>query len=229
MLEINMKDLFRLVLKKWWIFLICVLAFGSASYIWTNYFIDPVYSSSTTLYVGKNIESEGLQSSDLYLGADLISDYRELAKSKMVANEVINDMGLNNMRPDYLAERIEVSQKNESRVIQISVNYTDPQMAMELTNKVTEVLQKKIMEIMQVENVQIIDKAELQLYPISPNKILNYLIGIILGLIIGMGIILMIVYFDNSIKTAEDVQKHLGIPVIGIIPLYYVKGGKVRL
>lgn len=229
MLEINMKDLFRLVFRKWWIFIICILVFGSAAYIWTNYFIIPVYSSSTTLYVGKNIESEGIQSSDLYLGSTLILDYRELAKSKLVANEVIYDMGLQYMSASSLTGRIGVIQKNESRVIQISVSDIDPQMAMVLTNKVAEVFQKKIVEIMQVENVQIIDKAELQPFPISPNKRLNYMIGIILGLIVGIGIILLIVYFDNTIKTTEDVHKHLGLPVIGNIPLYHVKGGKARL
>lgn len=229
MLEINMKDLFRLALRKWWVFVICVFVFGSAAYIRTNYFTIPTYSSSTTLYVGKNAETEGIQSSDLYLGANLILDYRELAKSKLVAGEVIDEMGLQNMSAGSLAGRIGVNQKNESRVIQISVIDTNPQMAMELTNKVAEVLQKKIIEIMQVENVQIIDKAEIQPFPISPNKRLNYMIGILLGLILGIGIILLIAYLDNTIKTNEDVNKHLGLPVIGNIPLYHVKGGKARL
>ncbi len=222
MLEINIKDLLRLILRKWWIFIICILIFGSAAYIWTNYFIVPVYSSSTTLYVGKNVESEGIQTSDLSLGSILIHDYRELAKSKLVAREVIDEMGLQNMKPASLAGRIGVSQRGESRVIQISVNDTSPQMAMELTNKVAEVLKKKITEIMQIENVQIIDKAELQPYPVSPNKRLNYMIGVILGLIAGMGIILMIIYFDNTVKTPEDIKKHLGLPVIGTIPSFKV-------
>jgi len=224
MLEINIRDLLRLILRKWWIFAICILIFGSAAYIWTNYFIVPVYSSSTTLYVGKNVESVGIQTSDLSLGTILIHDYRELAKSKLVAREVIDEMGLYNMSPASLAGRIGVTQRNESRVIQISVADTDPKMAMELTNKVAEVLKKKITEIMQIENVQIIDKAELQPYPISPNKRLNYMIGIILGLIAGMGIILLIVYLDNTIKTSEDVKKYLNLPVIGTIPNF--KAGK---
>ena len=224
MLEIDIKDLFRLILKKWWILIICILILGSASYIWTNYFIVPVYSSSTTLYVGKNVESEGIQTSDLSLGTILIQDYRELAKSKLVAREVIDEMGLQNMSPASLAGRIGVTQRNESRVIQISVADTDPKMAMELTNKVAEVLKKKITEIMQIENVQIIDKAELQPYPVSPNKRMNYIIGVILGLIAGMGIILLIVYLDNTIKTSEDVKKYLNLPVIGTIPNF--KAGK---
>lgn len=223
MLEINIKDLLRLILRKWWIFAICILVFGSAAYIWTNYFIVPIYSSSTTLYVGKNAESEGIQTSDLSLGSNLIHDYRELARSKLVAREVIEEMGLRNVSPASLAGKIVVSQKNESRVIQLSVNDTNPQMAMELTNKVAEVLQKKIIEIMQIENVQIIDRAELQPYPVSPNHRLNYTIGIILGLIVGMGMILLIIYFDNTVKTPEDVKKHLDLPVIGTIPSFKIK------
>lgn len=229
MLEINMKELFMLILRKWWILIICMIIIGSASFIWTNYYTDPVYLSSTTLYVGKNIGSEGIQSSDLNLGSNLILDYRELAKSKLVANEVINDMGLVNISAKSLAKRIEVSQINESRVIRISVKDLDPQIAMKLTNKVAEVFQKKIIQIMQVDNVQIIDKAEVEFSPISPNKNLNYMIGIILGFVIGIGTILLVEYFDNTIRTTEDVQKHLDLPVIGNIPLFYFKGGKARL
>ncbi|NLX64746.1 MAG: hypothetical protein GX022_08255 [Clostridiaceae bacterium] len=135
-------------------------------------------------------------------------------------------MGLKNISAASLAGRIVVNQRGESRVIQISVNDTDPQMAMKLTNKVAEVLKKKIIEIMQIENVQIIDKAELQPNPVSPNKRMNYIIGVILGLIAGMGIILLIIYFDNTVKTPEDVKKHLNLPVIGTIPSFkFYKNG----
>lgn len=229
MIEINMKELIKIALGKWWIFIISILIFGGASYVWTNYFTTPVYASYTTLYVGKNIDSEGIESSDLNLGANLILDYRELSKSKLVAREVLDDVGLQNISADSLAERIEVTQKNESRVIQISVSDTDPQVAMELTNKVAEIFQKNIIKIMQVENIQVIDKAEIEENPISPNKKMNYIIGIILGFIVAIAVILLTKYLDNTIKTAEDVKEHLDLPVIGDIPLFHLTGGKVKL
>jgi capsular polysaccharide biosynthesis protein len=179
----------------------------------------PVYSANTTLYVGKNIDIQGIQASDLKLGADLILDYRELAKSKLVANEVINELGLKNMSAGGLAGMVQVNQRNESRVIQISVNSTNPQMAMDLTNKVAEVFQKKVVEIMQVENVQIIDKAVMPFYPISPDNNRNIMLGIFLGFIIGAGIILLIAFLDKTVKSAEDVQRYLDLPVIGNIPV----------
>ena len=227
MSEIDLKDLFKLLLRRWWIIVAGVVVFGTAAYIWTNYYVVPVYSANTTLYVGKNIDQVGIESSDLYLGSNLILDYREIAKSKLVAYEVMEELGITNMSAGAMAGRISVTQRNETRVIQISVNDTDPQRAMDITNTVAKVFQKKVVEIMQVENVQIIDKAELPILPASPNSRLNIMIGPILGLAISVGIIFLLEFLDDTIKTPEDVTKHVDLPVIGTIPVFQGKGRRV--
>lgn len=225
--EISLKELLRMFLRRWWILLICVMVSGGLAYAWTNYYMVPIYSSYTTLFVGKKTDQSGINSTDLYLGSSLIQDYREIAKSKQVAYEVMKELGITNMSAGVMSGRINVSQRNETRVIQISVNDPDPRKAMEMTNKVAEVFQKKVIEIMQVENVQIIDKAELQMYPISPNKRRNYIIGIIIGLALGVGIIFLIEFLDDTIKTPEDIRKYVDLPVIGMIPVFLSKGRKV--
>lgn len=223
MAEIGLEEMLKLLLRKWWILFICTMAFGGVAYIYNDYYTVPIFSASTTLYVGKNIDQVGIQQSDLYLGSNLIMDYREIAKSKQVAYEVIKELGFSNMSASSMAGRIEVTQRNETRVIQISVTDTNPKKAMDITNKVAEVFQKKVVKIMQVDNVQIIDKAELPIYPINSNKNRDIMIGIILGLAIGVGIVLLIEVLDNNIKTTEDVQKYVDLPVIGTIPVFQNK------
>lgn len=225
--EINLRELLLMFLRRWWILLIGVVLSGGIAYVWTNYYMVPIYSSYTTLFVGKNVNQTGINSTDLYLGSNLIQDYREIAQSKQVAYEVIKELGISNMSAGSMAGRINVAQRGETRVIQISVNDTDPKRAMDITNKVAEVFQKEVTEIMQVENVQIIDKAELQLYPISPNKKRNYMIGIIVGLVLGVGVILLIEFFDNTIKTPDDVRKSVDLPVIGAIPVFQTRGRRI--
>lgn len=227
MAEINLKELTKSVLSRWWIICICVLVIGSAAYAYSNYYLIPIYESYTTLYVGKNIEQSGLQAGDLYLGSALISDYREIAKSKLVASEVINELNLSHMSAGALSGRIGVAQKNDTRVIQISVSDSSPQMAMNIANKVAEVFQKKVIDIMQVENVQIIDKAELPRYPVSPNKNKNVIVGIMFGIALGLGIALLLEYLDDYIKTPDDVQTYTDLPVIGTIPMFQIKGRRV--
>ncbi len=227
MADISIKDIFSILFRKCWIIFICVVVFGAAAYIWTNYYLVPMYTASTTLYVGKNTDQVGIQSTDLNLGSNLIMDYRELAKSKLVAYEVIDELGLK-MSAGAMAGRISVDQRGMTRVIQISVTDPNPQMAMDIANTVAEVFKRKVIEIMQVENVQVIDKAELPMFPVSPNKQMNYMVGIILGLVISIGIIFLIEFLDDTVKTAEDVQKCTGLNVIGTIPVFQGKGRRGR-
>jgi capsular polysaccharide biosynthesis protein len=156
----------------------------------------------------------------MMLGTQLVKDYRELVKSRMVSNIVIQELGLKNITTERLAQKITVTSKNDTRVIQISSEDGDPELAMNITNKVADIFKTQVVEIMKVENVQIIDKAEKATHPVRPNK-RNYLaISFILGLALGLFIIFLIEFLDNTIKTPEDVAKHLDIPVIGTIPVF---------
>ncbi len=229
MTDIDLKELFKALLKRWWILFICTALFGAGASLYSNYYIVPVYQSYTTMYVGRSAnQNDTLTQQDLSLGLQVIMDYREIAKSKQVASEVIRKMGIEGMNPGSMAAKINIDKKNDTRVIIISVNDTDPRMAMDIANTVAEVLQQKIIQIMQLENVQIIDRAEIPNYPISPNNTRNTQIGTLLGLILGAAIAFLIFYLDDTIKTPDDVQKHIGLPVIGAIPRFQklIKGLK---
>lgn len=216
-----MLDFMKLFLRKWWIVIICVFLCGGIAYIVTNYFTVPEYEAYTTIYVGKGPNETGVSVTDLNIGAAVVLDYREIAKSRLVASTVIERLNLDDISVDELSSRIFVEQISETRIIEIAVSHTDPKMAMDITNTVAEVFIEKIMEIMQVSNVSIIDKAELPQYPYSPNKSLNYLMGVFMGLLIGTGIIVLIYYLDKTVKTPEDIEKCTGLPVIGTIPVFH--------
>ena len=54
--------------------------------------------------------------------------------------------------------------------------------------------------------------------PIKPKKALNVAIAFFLGLMASVGLTFIIEYMDSTIKTEEDINKYLELPVIGIIP-----------
>jgi len=66
--------------------------------------------------------------------------------------------------------------------------------------------------------VEVVDTAEPPQRPVSPNLILNILISIFLGLAAGIGLAYFIEYLDTSVKTVDDVESYLGLPVLGVIP-----------
>lgn len=219
--EMDLKELLHLILRKWWVLAVCAIVISAAVGFWSYYNTIPVYQANTTLYIGKNVEqSEQVAASDLNLATQLIEDYREIAKSRLVASAVISELGLKYMTTDQMAGRINVNPINGTRVIQISVSDTNPKMAMDITNKAAEVFQKKVMGIMKIENVQIIDKAELPRFPIPSNDKRNVVIAFVFGLAVGTGIVFLINLFDNTVKTPDDVKKYADLPVIGTIPVF---------
>jgi capsular exopolysaccharide synthesis family protein len=66
--------------------------------------------------------------------------------------------------------------------------------------------------------VEIVDAAEVPSRPVSPNVFLNLLMSIFVGLGSGVGLAYFIEYLDTSIKTADDVERWINLPVLGLIP-----------
>jgi len=159
------------------------------------------------------------------IAKELVKDYREIATSRAVLQQVINDLNLQ-MTPEELSELVSVQLKNDTRIIMIRVKNTDPNMAALMANKLAEVLIDAVQQILNVENVQVIDAATVPDTPVSPRKVLNTAVAAVVGLIVGIALAFMFEYFDNSIRTPEDVERHLGLPVLTVIPDLGNEGGE---
>ncbi len=217
--EINLKDLLNILAQRWWIVGICLgLCIILVSAV-TIFMMVPVYQADTSLYVGKVIDTQGtaIAYNDLILGDRLVSDYRELVKSRQITGMVIEELGLD-ISPSQLAAKLNVSSKKDTRIIEITAQDTNPQRAMLIADAIAETFRERVIEIMHVENVQIIDKAVLPKTPVKPNKRMNLAVAMVLGLMTGLALVFLIEYFDRTVKTPDDIKNQLGIPVIGVIP-----------
>ncbi len=218
--EMNLTNIFKIVTKRWWIIVVSLLVCVTVSVIATYFIATPVFQSSTTVYVGKKTAlSSDNAINDVLLGNQLVKDYREIILSRLVASQVLTNLGITNLSADQLSSKITVSLKNETRVIQISVSDTDSILAKNIANSVASIFKDKVVDIMAVDNVSVIDTAVASTIPVSPNKRLNIILSFIIALIAGIGINFLIEYMDNTIKTPDDVKKYLDLPVIGVIPI----------
>jgi capsular polysaccharide biosynthesis protein len=219
--EFDIRDLIYTIRTKWWVIFITAIAATAIAAVYSIYILEPVYSADTSLYVGRNTETDtAVAYNDLLLGDRLVSDYRELVKSRRVTGMTIQELGLEDITSKQLADKVSVQSKRDTRIIEISVQDEDPKTAMDVANTIASIFKEQVVEIMEVQNVQIIDKAVENTEPIKPDVRMNIAIGLVLGIMLGTGLVFLVEYLDTNIKTPEDIKKHLDLPVIGVIPRF---------
>ena len=218
--EFTLDQIFQLLLKRLVLILALgiVAATGVAIVSWQ--FMDDVYQASSSVIVSNSTESDTSQPltyNDYTLNVKLVNSYTIICKTNRVLDQVISKLDLR-MTTAQLSSKISVSSVDNTEIIHISVKDQDPVLAQNITNTLTEVFQAEVKEIMKMDNVQIIDPAPLPLAPIEPNRVRNVLLGALVGLAAGIALAFLLEYLDRSVKTEEQAEELLGIPVLGAVP-----------
>lgn len=198
--------------------ILSITASGLVSY----FVLEPEYQTFTTLIVGKpkdyqNVDNK-LEYNDLLLNQKLVSTYGELVKTRIVADEVIKNLKLDMSYKEF-REKVNVNLVKDTEIIKLEVMDTNPVLAAEIANETAQVFMENVKDIMMVENVQVIDEAQVPDIPIKPRPSLNMAIAGVLGLMVGIFLVFLLEYLDSTIKTPDDVERHLDLPVIGTIPM----------
>ena len=223
--EIELRQYWDILQKRWLIVVIIPLIAALTSGIISFFVIKPVYQASTTLIVGKKASEAGLAASQmldnnvLLANQQLAKTYATIAQSRTVEQNVIKDLNLP-LTVAGLDGLISINPVKTTEILEIQVSNTDPALAASIANKMAEEFSKAVIEIKKVDSVSIVDTAVTPDKPVKPNKALNVLIAFVVGLMASVGLVFLLEYLDNTIKTTSDVEKLLGIPVLGVIPNY---------
>lgn len=216
-IEIDLKEIFFLLMTRLWIIVLATVLCGIAAFGFTKTFITPLYSSKSTIVVlSKSTSLTSL--ADIQISSQLTSDYEILISSRRVLEQVIEDMDLD-MTYEELRSIVTVNNESNSRVLSITVIHEDREMAMKIVNRIAEVSCEKIAEILATTPPNIVDKGVIAESKTSPSTTKNTLVGAMAGFALSALIIVVIYLMNDSIRTAEDVEKYLGINTLGTIPL----------
>ena len=216
---IDLREYFSIIKKRFWIITLITVVAMVVSGVISFFMLSPVYESKSTLIVNteKNEETQMITGDQFSVSQKLAVTYGEIIKSRAVLESVISNLKLDSEYED-LVEKITVSPVQDTQIISISVQDTNPKKARDIANEIPKVFEKEVKRITKANDIQVIDKAILPENPIKPNKMMNVAIAAVLGMMIGLFIVFLLEYLDNKIKTPQDVEKHLDLPILGVIP-----------
>lgn len=218
---IELRELLEILLKRKLLIIILTVVCTLAGGIYSVFMVTPLYKSETTMMVNgaKNMTdiASSLDLGSINLSQKLVVTYGEIVKSRIVLEQTIKNLKLD-MTYEQLLQKTTAQQLGSTEILKISVQDENPQSAALISNEISDVFVKEVMRILKVNNVETIDAAIPIDKPVNINTGLNLAISMILGLMAGIFIAFVLEYMDNTIKTENDVQKHLDLPILGLIP-----------
>lgn len=213
----TLKQIFTLILNRIYIIVAIPLVAVIATIVVVFNFVEPSYTAFTTIYV-YNKSDEGVTQSDLNASLALTSDYKEIAMSYSVLDAVAKDYGYESkaeLRRDY---DISVSTITDTRMMKISVTGKNRTKVDDVANSIGHYFKINAMNIMDLDNIEVVDMAKEQTKPSAPNKNASILIAGVVGLLLALAIVLLVEALNTTIRTPEDVEKVLGLPILAKIP-----------
>lgn len=216
--EINLKEFFNYYKKYIIIVILISLIFCIGIAIYDKVFKTPKYTTNTTVVLVKDennttIGNDTINQSDITLNQKLVATYREIVKSKLVLEQVIDKLNLNYSYEDLYSE-VRVSAVEETEILKISVTDADSKLAADIANKIATVFETEITKIYKLNNVSVIDKAVVSEEPSNNTLIRDVILALFLAIAGTSGIIFVIYYFDDTLRNTENAESELEMPVI---------------
>ena len=236
-IEINLADVFQILLSKWFFILIAGLVVALGVGLATHFLIKKKYTAHTTMYVFTTAEQNqtgSISSSELAAADNLIKTYQVIVKSNSVL-DVVSERFMEE-HPEYNERKItaaslsgytSVSVPNGTKLIQIDITTENPVLSANIANTFAKYVPDQIVRITKAGGVEIVDYATVPRSPSSPNLTRNVVIGFAAGFIIAAVFFLLRAYLDTTIYTSEEVQKVSNCPVIGTVPMIVISSDEI--
>ena len=235
--ELDLKELFSMFWNKKAEIVFITLILMVVGIVYSYFYITPVYTAKTDLVLVQSSSTvsqtgdSAITSTDITMNSKLVSTYSELIKRNAVFGQVASNLNISDAEADEIKKNISVNSAKDTEIIEIKVTNEDPNKAADVANEIAKVFSEKIVEIYNISNIYLLDRAQAQEDPSNVNHMKDIVIFAFIGLVIAAAYVLVANMLDNTIKPEEDIEKVTGLVVLTAIPDYEtemknVRGGK---
>jgi capsular polysaccharide biosynthesis protein len=218
-IEINLAELFSVVLSRAFLIISAGLFFALAGLFLSKFVLHPVFDSTTKIYILNKEENQTVTYSDVQISTQLTQDYAELIKSRYVLEEVIQRLNLIDVGYEDLSGVLKVDTPSDTRIVSITARDEDPLMAMKIANCIREVASEHIANVMDIDAINVAETANVPTKKSGPSVARWTVIAGFLGSVIVAFFVILEYLLDDTIKSNDDVERYLGLSTLALVPL----------
>lgn len=216
-IEINLGELFQLLKRNIKVIIISILLCTVLLGIVTVFVINKKYESTTRLFLKPDVTEGIADYSQINSNNLMVNNYVEMIKGNNIQGIAANEL---NMDVEEINSCLSVTNETDTQIISITAKTTDPALSKDIVDAVVETFTKEAKEKLNVNNITVVDEAEIATDPVSPSLKRNLLIGALLGASLSIGYLFIKFMLDTHIHNKEEVEKYLGIPCLGSVPYF---------
>ncbi|WP_208586137.1 YveK family protein [Gracilibacillus suaedae] len=216
---ISLKEIFEVLKKRMLLIILLIVGAAGISAIISFFILTPTYQSSTQFIVNQDTnEVNNVDLNQIRSNVEIINTYKGIITSNRILDQVVEEMNLT-ISTGALGEKISLSNEEGSQVVTLTATDYDPGVAADIANTTVDVFREDLPELMNVNNVSILSEAVVPANPtpVNPKPLLNIAIAMVLGAMAGVGLAFLFEYLDNTVKTEQDVEDKLELPILGVV------------
>lgn len=230
--ELDLKDLFTVFWEKKAQIILIVLIFAVIGIAYSYFVVEPEYKAKTKLVLTQSLEGTedgAITQADITLNSKLVSTYGELIKTDNILQTVVDNINNPEITINSIKNNVSVESVKSTELLEISVKNSNPNYAATIANEIAKVFCEKVIEIYNISNTYILDRAVPTKTPYNINHTKDIVIFAFIGVVVAAVYVLIANMLDNTVKTEQDVEKTTGLMVLTAIPDYELenkRGGK---
>lgn len=230
----ELKNYWRAVKKRLWLILVCVAISTAITGYYTYSTYRPFYQASAKLIVNNTFSNEaGVEQMDtgaIQSNVRLIETYKEIIKSTAIMNKVVEQYPEVAALPDELIRLVNVYSINNTQIMVISVTGADYERSAQIVNAVSTVFRAELPQLMKINNLTLLTEAPMisDPQPFNLPATSNMVLSFIISLLFSVGIIFLLEYMDDTIKTEDDIYKVFEAPILASVMMIEKKDMQAR-
>lgn len=215
---ISISEILEALKKRWKLIVIITSLATVLSGIISFFVIKPQYEATTKVFIGKEEGAEqGYNQNDVIMYQKLMKTYSETIKTKDLIERAIAGIDTELDAKDIL-KGLTVTNVTDTQILEIKFKGENPEEGEDIVAAVTSEFINTSKNLVANGNVRVIEEVITPDKPVSPNKTMNIAIAFILGLLVSVGIVFILEVMDNTFKGKDQLERELGLPVLGAIP-----------
>ena len=239
--SIDLLQLLKFFISKIWIAIILVILGGMSAFCVAKFKMPLKYQSHISMYVKNSNKTtsanDSVNQGDLNVARSLVSTYIVVLQDDTVMEQVGNELikkhpldeiskcfrinydenGQSSVSVSDIRNSLSMSSVNSTEVLRVTSETKSPEISASVCNIIAEKAQTVLVRVVGAGSVEVIGPAKISNVPSSPNIPKITMMGALVGFVVAFGIVFLIYFFDNTVKSPEEIERRFNKPILGEI------------